>query len=193
MIKTENFEQVEVTSTEELRVWLEAHHTQQESIWLVTYKKHTGDRYISRWDVLDEILCFGWIDGIARKVDDDRTMQLLSPRRTQHWAKSYKERAARLIAEGRMHPSGLEAIEESKRKGLWDMMEDVDNLVNPDDLIRSLQAQPPAFDYFTGCSVSYRRNVLRWIKIAKTAATRAKRIEMTAALSAKGKKVPQLG
>jgi uncharacterized protein YdeI (YjbR/CyaY-like superfamily) len=94
--------------------------------------------------VLDEVLCFGWIDGIARKLDDDRTMQLLSPRRVQHWAKSYKDRAARLIQEGRMHPAGLKAIEEAKREGLWDVMNDVDALVIPDDLATALDARPPA-------------------------------------------------
>jgi len=83
MIKTENFEQVEVTSATELRAWLETHHDQEESIWLVTYKKHTGGKYIPHSAVLDEILCFGWIDGLGRKLDDDRTMQLMSPRRTQ--------------------------------------------------------------------------------------------------------------
>jgi uncharacterized protein YdeI (YjbR/CyaY-like superfamily) len=193
-IKTENFEQVEVTSTGELRAWLEAHHTQQESIWLVTYKKATdgGDKYVSRWQVLDEILCFGWIDGIARKLDERRTMQLLSPRRHNVWAKSYKDRAERLIREGRMHAAGFAAIEESKRQGHWDTMEDVDALVLPDDLTEALQAAPSAYAYFTQCPPSYRRNVLRWIKTAKTAPTRAKRIQTTTELSAKGERVPQL-
>lgn len=192
MIKTENFEKVEVTSASQLRNWLEANHSQQESIWLVTYKKHTGDNYIPHSEILDEILCFGWIDGIGRKLDDDRTMQLMSPRRTQHWAKTYKDRAAKLIADGRMQPAGLKAIEESKRLGLWDAMEDVDALINPDDLIEALGAQPPAFEYFTHCAVSYRRNVLRWIKTAKTLQTRAKRIQATADLSTKSEKVPHL-
>lgn len=192
VIKTENFKQVEVTSAAELRVWLEHHHTQHESIWLVTYKKHTGARYVSRQQVLDELLCFGWIDGIARKLDDNRTMQLLSPRRVQHWAKSYKDRAARLIQEGRMHPAGLRAIEESKRQGLWDAMDDVDALVIPDDLAAAFAARPPAAEQFAAMAPSYRRNVLRWIALAKTTATRIRRIEQTAVLTARNEQVPQM-
>lgn len=101
MIKTDNFEKVEISSVEELRTWLELHHQQKESIWVVTFKKHINHKYVSRGEVLDEILCFGWIDGIRRKLDEDRTMQLLSPRKAQHWAKSYKDRAKKLIAESK--------------------------------------------------------------------------------------------
>jgi uncharacterized protein YdeI (YjbR/CyaY-like superfamily) len=192
VIKTDHFKQIEVSSAAELRAWLEANHQQEASIWLVTYKKHTGQRYVSTAQILDEVLCFGWIDGIRRKLDEDRTMQLLSPRRTQHWAKSYKERAARLIGEGRMHPAGLAAITESQRKGLWDVMEDVDALVVPDDLAAALAAHPPAAELFPGFAPSYRRNVLRWIKQAKGSETRAKRITQTAQLSARSEKVPQM-
>ena len=110
MIKTENFVKVEMGSSEELRAWLSAHQQQEESVWLVTYKKHVTDKYLSTSEVLDELLCFGWIDGIRRKLDADRTMQLIGPRRMQHWAKTYKDRAARLIEEGKMEPAGYQSI-----------------------------------------------------------------------------------
>lgn len=192
MIKTEHFEQVEVSSAAELRAWLEANHRQEASIWLVTYKKQMGARYVSREQVLDELLCFGWIDGLRRMLDDERTMQLISPRRHQRWAKSYKERAARLISEGCMHLAGLAAIAESQRNGLWDAMEDVDALVVPDDLAAALAAHPPAAERFPGFAPSYRRNVLRWITLAKGPETRAKRIAQTAQLAARNEKVPQM-
>ncbi|MEO0984843.1 MAG: YdeI/OmpD-associated family protein [Cyanobacteria bacterium J06639_14] len=192
MIKTENFKQVEVKSTLELRAWLEANHAQQESIWLVTYKKHIGDKYISVQDILDEVLCFGWIDGIRRKLDEDRTMQMISPRQAQHWAKSYKDRAAKLIDEGRMHAAGLAAIEASKRNNLWNFMDDVDALVKPEDLITALEAHPPASENFEAFNRSSKRNILRWIKLAKTPQTRAKRIQKTAVLAAQNQKVPQM-
>lgn len=192
MIKTENFEQVEVASAAELRAWLEANHTQAESIWLVTYKKHVAGKYVSTAQILDEVLCFGWVDGIRRKLDDDRTMQLISPRKVQHWAESYKQRAARLEQAGRMHPAGLAAIEESKRLGLWDYMADVDALAVPDDLHAALAAQPPALENFEAAAPSYRRNVLRWIKLAKAPATRAKRIKQAAETSARGEKISQM-
>jgi uncharacterized protein YdeI (YjbR/CyaY-like superfamily) len=74
MVKTESFIQVEVQSAAELRDWLLHNHSQKESIWLITYKKEIQDKYVSIQEVLDELLCFGWIDGIRRKLDDKRTM-----------------------------------------------------------------------------------------------------------------------
>jgi uncharacterized protein YdeI (YjbR/CyaY-like superfamily) len=191
MIKTENFEQVEVTSAQQLREWLEANHSQTESIWVVTYKKHVPDKYVSVQDILDQVLCFGWVDGIRRKLDDDRTMQMISPRQAQHWAKTYKDRAETLIAAGHMHSAGLAAIAESKRSGLWNFMDDVDALIKPEDLIGALAAHPPATEYFDAFAKSTRRNILRWIKLAKTPETRAKRIEKTAVLAAQNQKIPQ--
>ena len=192
MIKTENFEKVEVSSTTELRDWLMANHTQDASVWLVTFKKHCGDSYVGIKDVLDELLCFGWIDGIRRKLDDDRTMQLISKRQTQVWAKSYKDRVARLTLEGRMLPAGVRAVEDGKKSGLWDAMADVEALTLPDDLKQALAAQPAALTFFKSLSPSVTRNTLRWIKQAKTAPTRAKRISITVAHAAAGEKVPQM-
>jgi len=192
MIKTENFEKVEVTSALQLREWLEANHAQEASVWLVTFKKHIEGKYISRDDVLDELLCFGWIDGIRRKLDDDRTMQLIAPRQAQHWAKSYKDRVARLEAEGKMHLAGLQSIEESKQNGLWDFMDDVDALIMPDDLVAGLEAHPPALENFKLSAPSYRRNVLRWIKLAKTDKTRIKRIQKATDFAARNEKIPQM-
>ena len=112
--------------------------SQAESVWLVTYKKNRPEYYVSREDVLDELLCFGWIDGIRRKLDDTKTMQLISPRKTQHWAKTYKDRVAKLIELGKMHSSGLKSIELSKENGLWTFMDDVDQLIIPNDLKSAL-------------------------------------------------------
>jgi len=95
MIKTENFEKVEAESAEQLREWLERNHPQQEAVWLVTYKMAEKSKYVSREAVRDELLCFGWIDGTRREFDEIRTMQLTSSRRVEHWAKSYKDRAAK--------------------------------------------------------------------------------------------------
>lgn len=190
MTKTENFAKVEVTSAQQLRDWLMTNHPQKESVWLVTYKKHTGDRYVSIQAVLDELLCFGWIDGIRRQLDENRTMQLIAPRQAQHWAKSYKDRAARLQQEGRMHPAGLKAIEESKRRGLWNFMDDVDALIKPDDFVTALNAYPGATEHFDAFGDASKRFTLRWIKLAKMPETRAKRIEQAATLAAKNMKIP---
>ncbi|MDJ0498897.1 MAG: YdeI/OmpD-associated family protein [Acidimicrobiia bacterium] len=190
--QSDRFEKLEVTSATELGDWLETNHTRQEAVWLVTFKKHVPDAYVSTQEALDELLCFGWVDGVRRKLDDDRTMQLISPRRTQYWAKSYKERAARLIAEGRMRPAGLASIERSKANGSWDFMNDVDALIQPTDLDEVLSQHPPAAAEFAAFPVSYRRNALRWIKLAKTDQTRRKRLEQLAQLAAEGGRVKNL-
>ena len=190
MIKTENFKKVEIISQEELRNWLLLNHSQKDSIWLVTYLKNQTGKYVSRWDVLDELICFGWIDGIRRKLDDKRTMQLISPRKIEHWAKTYKERAAKLTDEGKMHDSGLRAIEVSKKNGLWNFMDDVDNLIIPKDLFKTLSETKGALEFFESTNPSSKRFVLRWIKLAKTEKTRKSRILKLTELSAKGEKLP---
>jgi uncharacterized protein YdeI (YjbR/CyaY-like superfamily) len=188
----DELEKIEVTSAEALRSWLAEHHDRDEAVALVTYKKVVRARYVSTDEVLDELLCFGWIDGGRCKLDDERTMQLISPRRTQHWTKSYKDRAARLEKEGRMQPPGREAIAQSKRLGLWSFMDDVDALVVPDDLARALDAASGARGRFDRSAPSYRRNVLRWIKLAKTAATRQQRVARAADFASRGEKLPHM-
>ncbi len=188
-IKSEALEQVEARSEAELWAWLGAHHAQAESVWLVTWLKAHPAAYISRDAVLDALVAHGWIDGIRRKLDADRTMQLIGPRKQQAWAQSYKDRADRLIATGRMRPPGHASISAGQASGLWDFFADVDALIVPPDLRDALGAGE---DAWAAQSPSYRRNVLRWIKIAKTAATRAKRIQAAAAATRAGEKLPQM-
>ncbi|MEM7549520.1 MAG: YdeI/OmpD-associated family protein [Bacteroidota bacterium] len=190
MIKTEHFDKVEVKSKEELREWLENHYGQEESVWLVTYKKAENAPYVSVGEILDELLCFGWVDGIRRKLDDQRTMQLISSRKTQYWSGTYKKRAAKLIEEGRMKEAGFQSIEHSKALGLWNFMDDVDQLIIPKDLEEALSEKPFAKDFFDQINDSSKRFVLRWIKLSKTNKTRRNRIDKIVQLSAKGEKLP---
>lgn len=189
MVKTENFIQVEITAALQLREWLQKNHTQKESIWLVTYKKEVGEKYVSVQEVLDELLCFGWIDGIRRKLDEQKTMQLISPRQIQHWTKTYKDRFQKLEKEGRMTDAGRNTVLVSKQNGLWDFMDDVDKLIKPVDLIKSLEENPPALQNFDAINTSSKRFMLRYIKLAKTSATRLKRINEIALLAQEGKKL----
>jgi uncharacterized protein YdeI (YjbR/CyaY-like superfamily) len=189
MIQTDNFLKVEVSSAAELRAWLEQHYLQEESVWLVTFLKIVPEKYLSTGEVLDELICFGWIDGIRRKLDDTRTMQLISPRRVQHWAKTYKDRAAKLIEEDRMHDAGFRSIELSKQSGLWDFMDDVDQLIVPQDLQDELEKHAGATEFFYAINDSSKRFVLRWLKLAKTEKTRNARILELAQLSSRGEKL----
>jgi uncharacterized protein YdeI (YjbR/CyaY-like superfamily) len=192
MIDTDRFAKIEVLSSAELHDWLAANHQQEESVWLVTFKKSVPTKYISVGEVLDEVLCFGWIDGLRRKLDEQRTMQLLSPRRHQVWAQTYKDRAARLVEAGRMQPAGFAAIVASKQSGAWAAMAQVDALLVPPDLAAALAGRPQADEWFAGAARSYRRNVLRWIERAKAPQTRQRRIVQTVDSARKGVKIPQM-
>ena len=192
MIPTERFQQVEVTSLDELRQWLSKHHARDEGVWLVRFKKNVPSKFIDRLDLLDELLCYGWVDGIARKLDDERTMQLIFPRRQQAWAQSYKVRVATLEAAGRIEEPGRAAVERSKRLGMWDAYAPVDALLVPDDLRAALRDIAEAEGFFDQAAPSYRRNVLRWIAQAKKSETRAKRIATVVQLSERSEKVPQM-
>jgi uncharacterized protein YdeI (YjbR/CyaY-like superfamily) len=101
-----------------LRAWLAANHARDECVWIVRYQKSVPDKHVSRLELLDELLCWGWVDGIARKIDAERTMQLAFPRQQQAWAQWYKDRAERLEAEGRMAEPGRAAIARAQALGL---------------------------------------------------------------------------
>jgi uncharacterized protein YdeI (YjbR/CyaY-like superfamily) len=192
-VASDRFPHVEVRSVGELRAWLAAHGDRDEAVWLVTYKKVVPDAYLSADDVLDELVAAGWTDGVRRRVDDERVMQLVSPRRTQPWMASYKVRAERLQAEGRMTPRGAAAVDAARRSGAWDAMAEVDALLVPEDLAAALDARPPARDTYDAFPPSTRRNVLRWVASAKRATTRAARVERVAEDARRGVRTPTNG
>lgn len=184
-----DFERVEVRSIDELRQWLTEHHNQSESIWLVTWKKR-HPYYLAYGDVVDEALCFGWIDSLPRKLDDERTMHLLSPRkRGSAWSAVNRTKAARLIADARMTAAGLAKIEQAKSDGSWDRLAQVDAIEPPEDLSAAFDKAPRAArDNWNAFSRSSRRGILEWIVLAKRADTRRRRIAETVELAAKGLK-----
>jgi uncharacterized protein YdeI (YjbR/CyaY-like superfamily) len=192
MVKTENFENLEITTVAQLREWLRNNYTKKESIWLVTYKKQVPEKYVSNEEVLDQLVCFGWIDGIRRKLDAERTMQLIAPRKIDHWSQTYKVRFAKLDRAGLVHQSGYEGVVASKKAGLWDFMNAVDSLIVPNDLNQALIESTPALQFFDNLSASNKRFTLRYIKLAKTQITRKKRIFQVVSLSAQNKKIPGL-
>lgn len=184
-----DFEQVEVRSAGDLWAWLERHHGQAESVWLVTWKAAFPELYVSRDAVLDALLAYGWIDGRRMTLDAGRTMQLIGPRKQEIWAQSYKARYARLAEEGRIRPAGQAAYERAREGGRLDALAAVDALEEPGDLVAAL-ADLGGLSWWRDAAPSYRRNILRWVAMAKRAETRAKRIGIVADHAAKGRKVP---
>ena len=110
MIRTEDFTQVPIDSLVDMRAWLSQNNESADSVLLVRYQKSVPAKFIDRLHVLDELLCWGWVDGLARKLDAERTMQLISRRKQQAWSQTYKDRVERLTTAGRIMRPGLAAI-----------------------------------------------------------------------------------
>lgn len=185
-------EQVQVESRAEWRGWLEAHHATSDGVWLVTWKQHSGRPRVPYDEVVEEALCFGWIDSLGRKLDDERSQLLVTPRkRRSNWSRANKERVERLLAQGLMAPAGLAVVETAKRDGTWTALDDVENLVEPDDLRAALDADPEARRHWDAFPRSARRGILEWLLNAKTEGTRTKRIREIATLAARGERANQ--
>ena len=181
-------ERVEITSRAELRAWLEAHHAQPESIWLVTYKKSARpELYVPIGDVIQEALCFGWIDSQAARLDDERTMVRLSPRKKgSAWSAINKAHVAELEQQGLITDAGWATIDEAKEDGSWEFLDDVEAGIIPDDLAEAFAAVPGSREQFESFPRSSTRATLEWIKTAKRPETRAKRIAETVEKSGDG-------
>jgi uncharacterized protein YdeI (YjbR/CyaY-like superfamily) len=158
----------------------------------VFWRKQSGRAGLEYEDAILEALCFGWIDSKAAKLDDARTMLWMSPRkRGSGWARTNKARIERLLADGMMAPAGLALIEEAKRDGSWTLLDDVENLVVPDDLAAALDALPGARERWDALPRSVRRGALEQLVQAKRPETRAKRVAEFAQITAEGERPGQ--
>ena len=154
-------------------------------MWLVFWRKQSGRTGLTYEEAVQEALCFGWIDSKGSGLDDQRTMLWMSPRkRGSGWARTNKVRIEQLLADGLMAPAGLALIEEAKQDGSWTLLDDVENLVVPDDLAAALDANPGARERWDGLSRSVRRAALEQIVQAKRPETRARRVAGAASLAA---------
>ncbi len=169
------------------RAWLEANHATARGVWLVSFRRATGRPRVEYEEAVEEALCFGWVDSLARGLDDERSRLLFTPRRPRSgWARTNKERINRLEAAGLLAPAGRAVVEAARADGSWSALDDVENLVEPPDLRAALDADPAARAHWDGFPPSARRNILAWIQGAKRPETRAKRIAQTARLAAQG-------
>ena len=178
------------------RAWLGANHATSSGVYLATWRRaaeRAGGVAVPYAEAVEEALCVGWIDAVNRTLSDELAIQWFAPRRPRSgWARSNKERVARLTAAGLMLPAGIAAVEAAKANGTWTMLDDVENLVVPDDLAAALSELPPAREHWDAFSKSARRGILEWIRQARRPATRAVRIGTTAAAAARNEKPPQL-
>lgn len=169
--------------------WLAANHERDEGVWLVMFKKSSGRQIVGYDDAVTEAMRFGWVDSQGRGLDEQRTMLWFAPRRPgSGWARTNKERIARLEAEGRLEPAGRAMIEAATLDGSWTLLDDVENLIVPDDLAAAFAARPSTREQWDDFPRSTRRATLEWIVLAKRPDTRARRIEETAAKAARGER-----
>jgi uncharacterized protein YdeI (YjbR/CyaY-like superfamily) len=185
----DQFEKIYAKDRLEWRQWLKGHHDSSPGVWLIYYKKNSDKPRVEYEEAVEEALSFGWIDSKAKILDEERYMQLFTPRKPgSNWSRSNKERVKRLIKNGLMQPAGLEKIDASKKNGSWTFMDDIEDLVIPEDLKNILEQNKAAYENFEGFSDSVKKQVLYWIASAKRKDTRLRRIKKTVELAAKNKK-----
>jgi len=171
--------------------WLAREHGSQNGVWVKMAKKATGIPTVTHPEALDVALCYGWIDGQRKAVDDQWFSQRFTPRRARStWSKVNRDNVERLIAEGRMQPAGLREIERAKADGRWDAAYDPPSAASvPDDLQEALDANPPASAFFATLNSRNRFAILYRVQDAKRPETRARCIEQLVAMLAAGEKL----
>lgn len=162
----------------EWRKWLRQNHARSQGEWVYMYKRGAARNGLRYQEALDEALCFGWIDGQIRAVDNDRFKQRWTPRRKGSvWSQVNKTKVNRLIAAGRVTEAGLAVVREAKKTGKWQAAysNQRDDSV-PADLVKALRAEPEAWKNFNSFARTYRNMYAGWVLDAKQAETRQRRI-----------------
>jgi uncharacterized protein YdeI (YjbR/CyaY-like superfamily) len=162
-----------VTTREEWRTWLVKNHRTAKEVWLVYYKRHTGKPRIAYDDAVEEALCFGWIDSIVKRIDDEKYVQKFTPRRSgSKWSKANIERARKMIRQHRMTRAGLVLFRESAKTVITAKK----RFATPPDFRKALAQDATAFKNYENFAPGYRKTYIRWIEAAKRRETREKRI-----------------
>jgi len=181
-----------VTNRDDWRAWLEQNHEAEKEVWLIYYKKHTRRPSIPYDDAVEEALCFGWIDSIVQRIDNERYAQKFTPRKNNsRWSESNKRRVRKLLEAGKMTPAGLAKIgdgvlgaeERSKPES------EAKGPVIPEYLEEALRVNGKAWENFNSLAPSYRRQYIGWIMAAKKAETRDRRIREATELLMRNEKL----
>lgn len=174
------------------RKWLKKHHQSEDAVWLIFYKKKSPQFNLSWSDAVDEALCYGWIDSTKRSIDDEKYKQYFTKRKAKsNWSKINKDKIKALIDKNLMAEAGLKSIEIAKENGSWTVLDDIENLVLPEDLKKALDNIEGAMAFYEGLSNSFKKQFLYWVNSAKRPATRDKRIQEIAKNAEKGLKPEQ--
>ena len=161
----------------EWREWLSVNHIETDAVWLIFYKKSSPNYNLSWSDSVDEALCFGWIDSTKRTIDHESFKQYFCKRKAKsNWSKVNKNKVENLIDQGLMEKAGYKSIEVAKENGSWTLLDNVEDLVVPEDLIQELVKHKSSLDFFESLSKSVKKILLYWVVSAKRKETREKRI-----------------
>jgi uncharacterized protein YdeI (YjbR/CyaY-like superfamily) len=194
-IMAKEYQQFFFSNRQKWREWLEKHHDNSEGIFIVYYKKHTGKASIPYNDAVEEALCFGWIDSIVRRIDDERYMQKFTPRNIKSlWSDSNKERVKKMIESGKMTEAGLSKIKKAKQNGKWNEAPNAKkDFVLSNELLEMFSAEPIAKKAFDKLAPSHRKNYVQWIMSAKKPETQKRRfMQMIEILKDPKKKMPNI-
>jgi len=176
---------LEVKNRQQWRTWLAKHHASSPGVWLVFYKQHTGVKSIAYEDSVREALCFGWIDSLIKRLDDDRFALKFTPRKpTSRWSDLNRKRWAELEAAGLLTPAGRAAAPTNNAYAPKPAIPDL-----PAYIAKALKTNPKAWAFFQQLPRTSRRQFVVWIHIAKRPETREKRLRESIALLAAGKKL----
>jgi uncharacterized protein YdeI (YjbR/CyaY-like superfamily) len=158
--------------------WLEAEHERSPGIYVVIAKKGAPEPTLKQQEMVESLLCFGWIDGRANRLDEHHFTVRVTPRRTRSlWSKKNVDWVGRLVEAGRMRPAGLAAVAAAQADGRWDRAyAGPATITVPDDFAAALAAEPGAAEFFAGLDGANRYAVLWRVHTATTPATREKRI-----------------
>lgn len=178
MSAAENVPIVELADQPAWQAWLEANHGSVEAIWLKLAKKGSPTPTVSYSEAIEEALCYGWIDGQIRRHDAHFYLQRFTPRRSKSkWSQINREKATRLIADGRMRPAGLAQVKAAKADGRWEAAYPAQsNAAVPDDLQRALDENDAAREFFATLTGATRYAFLYRLHHVEAPAARAGRI-----------------
>ena len=186
---TDKFETYYAKNRREWHDWLNENHDKSKGIWLIYYKKDSGKPRVEYNEAVEEALSFGWIDSKVNILDDERYMQIFTPRKPgSKWSKTNKIRARKLIKNGLMQFAGMEKMNAAKKDGSWTFLDDVEDLIIPEDLKLSLEQNTISKANFEAFSDSSKKQILYWIVSAKRHDTRLRRIKKTVELASENKK-----
>ena len=178
--------------TAAFRTWLERHHARETELLVRCFKRHASDRGLTYPEAVDEALCWGWIDGVRRSLDEDSFSNRFSPRKAKSvWSAINIKRARELEAEGRMAPPGRAAFE-ARRSATGVYSFESKPVDFPAAMKRRFRAAARAYAFWSAQPPGYRRVATFWVLSAKQEATRARRLDVVIACSKRGERIPLL-